>query len=364
MPKKLKPAIADDVMFCEHTGKRVRVPNLDTDALLKGQQRIFSSVDVGQIHHRLETDRAVFLVHRNTIFANQNRNIRRFSTKASQFIDLMESMREEGIIQPLLVQRTLDHLPSLYALRAGFRRWEAAKQIGLDLLPITVVDDSVSPKIAGLLENIRQDMDPLETAAAIKQIMDEGYTHPRTGKHKRLSQRKVAKMIGISQSTACDLLVLAGGLHPKVSAAVADGTLPATKATILSQLPLSEQEKALEFVDRLDTAGVRRYAQEVREGLGVPSATSGSGKAKRVRTMGGIRYKVRPVTDLILLCVSAEMRYFKEGRTKRSDKVQLQILQYALGIIASPKDEPVQNTVADEKTEPTKSKKSIRLVVN
>tara|TARA_B100001057_G_scaffold435793_1_gene466380 strand:- start:280 stop:1125 length:846 start_codon:yes stop_codon:yes gene_type:complete len=105
--------------------------------------------------------------------------------------DLTNSIKERGIIQPIIV-RYLDTDASLYEIIAGERRWLAAKKAGLHDVPvvITEADDLKSLEFA-IVENVqRHDLNPLEEAQGYKRLIDEfGY-----------DQDKVSKFIGKSRS--------------------------------------------------------------------------------------------------------------------------------------------------------------------
>lgn len=100
--------------------------------------------------------------------------------------DLTASIREKGVLQPIVVRRTPD--PNRYELIAGERRWRAAQRAQLHVIPALVQDltDNEALEIA-LIENVqRQDLDAVEEALGYKRLMDEfGHT-----------QEKVAQMVG------------------------------------------------------------------------------------------------------------------------------------------------------------------------
>lgn len=107
---------------------------------------------------------------------------------AEQLRELADSIREHGILQPLLVQR----LAQGYELIAGERRWRAAQQAGLTRVPAIVRGDveTTDSLILGLIENLqREDLDPIEEARGIQRLIDTfGLTHEdaaaRLGKHR------------------------------------------------------------------------------------------------------------------------------------------------------------------------------------
>jgi len=91
--------------------------------------------------------------------------------------ELAESIRSQGVMQPILVRPLAE---GRYEIVAGERRWRAARIAGLDSVPALVRDVPDSHALAmGLIENIqREDLNPLEQAAGMKRLIDEfGMTH-------------------------------------------------------------------------------------------------------------------------------------------------------------------------------------------
>ena len=105
------------------------------------------------------------------------RNPRR-SFSDEDLSDLASSIRERGIIQPIVV-RALPQLADAYEIIAGERRWRAAQRAGLHEVPIVIVeaDDRTSLEFA-IVENVqRADLNPIEEAAGYTRLMDEfGYS--------------------------------------------------------------------------------------------------------------------------------------------------------------------------------------------
>ena len=102
--------------------------------------------------------------------------------------ELASSIKEYGVIQPIIVTKKDNY----YEIIAGERRWRASKKAGLDVIPAIVrEDDTQKNKEISLIENIqREDLNPIEKARGIKQLMDEH----------NLTQEKVAEKLGISRS--------------------------------------------------------------------------------------------------------------------------------------------------------------------
>ena len=112
--------------------------------------------------------------------------------------DLSRSVREHGIIQPLVVTRTGDNK---YRLIAGERRFRAAQKAGLTLVPVVIKEtmtDSDTLQVA-LIENIqREDLNPIEEAYAYHQL------HEEFG----LTQEEISKRVGKERSTVANFLRL------------------------------------------------------------------------------------------------------------------------------------------------------------
>jgi ParB family chromosome partitioning protein len=108
--------------------------------------------------------------------------------------DLAESIRQHGVIQPIVVtesNQAAPGRPSTFQIIAGERRWQAAKLAGLERVPVIVKEASSQQVLEiALVENIqRADLSPLEEAAAFKQLIDEyGLTQEavadRVGRHR------------------------------------------------------------------------------------------------------------------------------------------------------------------------------------
>jgi len=110
--------------------------------------------------------------------------------------DLMDSIKEHGIIQPLVVTRK----EGKYELIAGERRWRSAVQLGLKNVPVLIREADEQKKLElALIENLqRQDLDPVETARAYERLMNEF----------NLTQEETAKRVGKARSSLANSLRL------------------------------------------------------------------------------------------------------------------------------------------------------------
>lgn len=148
------------------------------------------------------------------------RNPRRRFAEAD-LADLAASIREHGIVQPIVVRPATG---GRYEIIAGERRWRAAQQAGVTEVPVIVreVDDRVALEIA-IIENVqRSDLNPVEEASGYQSLIDEhNYT-----------QSDLAQVIGKSRSHVANTLRLLK-LPPDVRQMLTDGALSAGHARTL-----------------------------------------------------------------------------------------------------------------------------------
>jgi ParB family chromosome partitioning protein len=171
--------------------------------------------------------------------------------------DLMSSIREHGVLQPITVTRKAG---GRYELVAGERRWRASTMVGLPTVP-AVIRDAVTDKklVLALIENVqRQDLNALEEAQAYQQLMDEyGFT-----------QEDVSKQMGKARSTIANTLRLLG-LPEEVKNALASGELAAGTARAILALP--DDAARLAFFHKLRSeqgASTREVERRVRQAKG------------------------------------------------------------------------------------------------
>lgn len=152
---------------------------------------------------------------------NPNQPRRQFPEEA--MAELVASVREKGIIQPLIV-RAISDADGAYEIVAGERRWRAAQAARLHDVPVIVRDYSDTEVLEiAIIENIqRADLNPLDEAAAYRQLMERfGHT-----------QEQLATALGKSRSHIANLLRLLNLPEP-VQAMVTDGRLSAGHARAL-----------------------------------------------------------------------------------------------------------------------------------
>ncbi|MHB8945194.1 MAG: ParB/RepB/Spo0J family partition protein [Bacillota bacterium] len=166
--------------------------------------------------------------------------------------ELVESIREHGVVQPILVRPTAGG----YELVAGERRWRAAQLVGLDTIPAVVkdYDDAQSMEIA-LVENLqREDLNPVEEADAFRRLMEEF----------KLTQEDVARRVGRSRpavANALRLLSLPEGIREDVSR----GTISAGHARAILSLDRDDLKARLTEAIKARHLSVRQAEELAKE---------------------------------------------------------------------------------------------------
>lgn len=171
--------------------------------------------------------------------------------------DLAESIRAQGLIQPILVRPTDD---GQHEIIAGERRWRAAKLAGLDKVPVVVREIPDESALAmALIENIqREDLNPMEEAQGIQRLIAEfGMTH-----------EKAASAVGRSRSGVSNLLRLLALAKP-VQELVLRKRLDMGHARALLALPAAKQIELAHRID-LEQLSVRETEALVRRELEPP----------------------------------------------------------------------------------------------
>ncbi len=161
-----------------------------------------------------------------------NPNQPRVHFDEESLVELSASIKAIGVLQPILV-RPVDNG---YELIAGERRWRAAQRAGLSVIPAVVrVTDELASVEQALVENLhRQDLTPLEEAAAYQQLLDDfSMTH-----------EQVATKVGKSRSAITNSLRLLT-LPPSIQQYLADGRLSAGHAKVLLGSPNRPLQEAV-----------------------------------------------------------------------------------------------------------------------
>lgn len=189
---------------------------------------------------------------------------------AADLDDLAASIREKGILQPIVVRAAAEGA-DLYEIIAGERRWRAAQRAGLHDVPITLVvaDDREALELA-IIENVqRTDLNPLEEAQGYERLIaDHGYSHG-----------DIAKVIGKSRSHVANMTRLVK-LPEKTKQMLADGRISAGHARALLAVSepdavaasIVERGLTVRDVERIGQQEAEPPAQTVRKSATAPSA--------------------------------------------------------------------------------------------
>jgi ParB family chromosome partitioning protein len=204
--------------------------------------------------------------------------------------DLSASIREIGVLQPLLVRQLAD---GSYQLIAGERRWRAAQRAGLTTVPAVVkTTDDMSSVEQALVENLhRQDLAPLEEAGAYQQLIDDF----------SLTHDDVAKRVGKSRSSITNSLRLLA-LPAAIQAFLADGKLSAGHAKALLGTPDRAFQEQLARRAATEGWSVRAIEEAIRDRGGEGStAVVAPGKTDDGSTSGGGTVTKLPPAGLLEL---------------------------------------------------------------
>ncbi|MBT8529014.1 ParB/RepB/Spo0J family partition protein [Polynucleobacter paneuropaeus] len=242
--------------------------------------------------------------------------------------ELAESIREQGIMQPLLVRLVA---AGKYEIIAGERRYRAATLVGLKEVPVLVsAADDQSAAAMALIENMqREDLNALEEAQGLARLIEEfGFTH-----------EQAAKAVGKSRSAISNLLRLIQLVKP-VQAMLIAGEIDMGHARALLPLPGSSQ---VALAQKIAAQGLSvREAERMAAALALAGGQIGDKKPKKqmgsesVDTDPDMKRLSREISDLIGL--GAEFRIKGKGgelRIQFSQFDELDSLLKKLGIEAN-----------------------------
>ena len=192
----------------------------------------------------------------------------RLQLREESLAELAESIREQGVLQPLIARAIEGESPAAYEIVAGERRWRAARLAGLETVPVIVRDLTDQEALAvALIENLqREDLSPIDQAASMARLVAEfDMTHDA-----------IAKALGRSRASVTNFLRLLD-LCDEVKNALAAGSLDMGHARALLPLGLEQQAAVARKAVRLGWS-VRKVEKAVKTLLEAPA---GKSRAKR-----------------------------------------------------------------------------------
>lgn len=212
----------------------------------------------------------VFNLKLDEVYANPNQPRKIFDEKALN--ELASSIKINGVIMPIVVNKDGD---GKYMIIAGERRFRASKIAGQDTIPAIVKEyDERRIKEISLIENLqREDLNPIEAATAMKQLMDDY----------GLTQEELSERIGKSRSAVANTLRLLS-LEGEVVKLVANGKLSSGHARALVTLPCDVQKKIANNAVK-DGMSVRDIEKAVKDYFNPPDEARKLRQAKKIAEM-------------------------------------------------------------------------------
>lgn len=172
--------------------------------------------------------------------------------KSESLVDLVESIKEHGILEPIVVAKT----PAGYQIIAGERRWRAAKIVGLARVPVVVKETSTQGMLEmALVENVqREDLNPIERAQGLQRLIDE-FT---------ISVTEIAKRIGKSPAYVSNSLRLLA-LPDAIKDGLISDDITEGHARAIAGLTDIKQMVEVYKIILVEQASVRRAEELVRK---------------------------------------------------------------------------------------------------
>ncbi|QKG85813.1 ParB/RepB/Spo0J family partition protein [Kroppenstedtia pulmonis] len=259
----------------------------------KGLSAVFSST---QVHDHDFIDEVAI----GELRANPYQPRKNFDSTSLE--ELVSSVREHGIVQPLVVRKSIRG----YEIVAGERRFRAAQEVGLNEVPVVVREfsDEQMMEIA-LIENLqREDLNSMEIASAYKKLMD----------HFSITQEELAKRVGKSRPHVANFLRLLQ-LPSSIQESVSRGTLSMGHARCLSGL--KDQDLQLKLARKVEKEGasVRQLEEWVQQIQQVPP------KKKKVKTPEKKNPTFKRYEDMLQESFSTPVR-IRHGRRKGKIEIE------------------------------------------
>jgi ParB family chromosome partitioning protein len=229
-------------------------------------------------------------------FVRPNPRNPRKSFDEDQLAELADSIRERGLIQPIVV-RAMPNMADTFEIIAGERRWRAAQRAGLHDVPIVILEatDQQSLELA-IVENVqRADLNPLEEAKGYDQLIQEfAYT-----------QQDLAKIIGKSRSHVANTLRLVN-LPDGVKKLVANGSLSAGHARALLSVKNPEAVASRIVAQGLSVRDVEKLAAAEQAAEQPDKPKSGPKRSPSAQKDADTRALERVLSDVLGMTVTID----------------------------------------------------------
>jgi len=220
----------------------------------------------------------------------------------AKMAELVASIREKGVIQPLVVRHTDDH----YQIIAGERRWRAAQKAGLKEVPVVIQDVSEDWALEmALIENIqREDLNPIEEAEAYRHLMSNF----------DLSQEEVARRVGRERPTVANALRLLR-LPREIQQDVIDGQLSMGHARALLSL-----DGAARIKEARDQVVRKQFSVRQTEAL-VKKLKGSTGKPAPCKTR--IDPELADLAARLQRCLGTKVNILPQTRGGKGGKIEI-----------------------------------------
>ncbi|ADH61937.1 parB-like partition protein [Thermoanaerobacter mathranii subsp. mathranii str. A3] len=229
------------------------------------------------------------------IHPNQYQPRKQFNEESLK--ELAESIKQNGIIQPIIVRK----VASGYQIVAGERRWRAAKIAGLSEIPAIVRDfDDLQVMEIALIENLqREDLNPIEEAKAYKALIEQF----------NLTQEEISKKIGKSRSVIANSIRLLN-LDDRVQAMLVKGEITIGHAKVILSLPSKnlQYEAAKKVVT--ENLNVRETEDLVKNLLRKNGKSSQKGKSNR------IDIHIKEIEDNLCSFLGTKVKISQRGKNR------------------------------------------------
>ncbi|ADD03588.1 MULTISPECIES: ParB/RepB/Spo0J family partition protein [Thermoanaerobacter] len=229
------------------------------------------------------------------IHPNQYQPRKQFNEESLK--ELAESIKQNGIIQPIIVRK----VASGYQIVAGERRWRAAKIAGLSEIPAIVRDfDDLQVMEIALIENLqREDLNPIEEAKAYKALIEQF----------NLTQEEISKKIGKSRSVIANSIRLLN-LDDRVQAMLVKGDITIGHAKVILSLPNKnlQYEAAKKVVT--ENLNVRETEDLVKNLLRKNGKSSQKGKSNR------IDIHIKEIEDNLCSFLGTKVKISQRGKNR------------------------------------------------